>query len=161
MTTEPMSGAAPTPAGPPDAATVPPEAVNDLPLSPEYAAAKAASGFRWVVLALVFFAITINYIDRMVMGILAPDLREKFNIDNRAYGYITAAFGLSYALGQMVSGRWLDWIGVRIGYAVALTSWSIASMLHALSTSALGFGLFRGLLGVTESPAYPAAVKTL
>src|SRR5688572_4061087 len=139
MTTEPMSGAAPTPAGPPDAATVPPEAVNDLPLSPEYAAAKAASGFRWVVLALVFFAITINYIDRMVMGILAPDLRERFQISNTAYGYITSAFGLSYALGQMVSGRWLDWVGVRLGYAIALAGWCVASMLHALPRSAFGF----------------------
>jgi ACS family hexuronate transporter-like MFS transporter len=97
----------------------------------------------------------------MVMGILAPELRERFHIDNTHYGYITAAFGLSYALGQMVSGRWLDWIGTRVGYAIALAAWSVASMLHALAGSAMGFAMMRALLGVTESPAYPAAVKTL
>ena len=158
MTTEPMSGAAPTR----PALAVPPEAVNDAPLPLDPAVAeKPASGFRWVVLTLVFFAITINYIDRMVMGILAPDLRERFQISNTAYGYITSAFGLSYALGQMVSGRWLDWIGVRIGYAIALAAWCVASMLHAIPRSAFGFGVARAFLGVTESPAYPAAVKTL
>jgi ACS family hexuronate transporter-like MFS transporter len=160
MPTEPTVGVAAAPPSLPTGAAVPSPGANTL----EYAnalAAPTASRFRWVVLALVFFAITINYIDRMVMGILAPDLREAYQIDNLAYGYITAAFGLSYALGQMVSGRWLDWIGVRVGYAVALTAWSAASMLHALSRSAWGFGFFRGVLGVTESPAYPAAVKTL
>jgi ACS family hexuronate transporter-like MFS transporter len=116
---------------------------------------------RWIILALVFFAITINYIDRMVLGILAPDLRAKFRIDDQAYGYITSAFGLSYALGQMASGRWLDWVGTRVGYAIALVCWSIASMLHAAVGSAWGFGFARALLGVTESPAYPAATKTL
>src|SRR3712207_6580699 len=114
MPTEPIAGAvADPPQQPPVGLAVPSPVVNTL----EYAnalAAPTASRFRWVVLGMVFFAITINYIDRMVMGILAPDLREEFKIDNRAYGYITAAFGLSYALGQMVSGRWLDWIGVRI-----------------------------------------------
>lgn len=138
---------------------VPAEAVNAIPV--DYVSGHRATRFRWVVLALVFFAITINYIDRMVMGLVAPGLREEFHIDAKAYGYITAAFGLSYALGQAISGRWLDWVGTRIGYAVALASWSIASMLHAFAGSALGFGLMRGLLGITESPAYPAANKTL
>lgn len=132
---------------------------NDQPL--DYFSSRRASNFRWVVLALVFLAITINYIDRMVMGLVAPTLREEFHIDAKAYGYITAAFGLSYALGQAISGRWLDWVGTRIGYAIALTAWSIASMLHAAVGSAMGFGLMRALLGVTESPAYPAANKTL
>jgi ACS family hexuronate transporter-like MFS transporter len=130
-----------------------------LPL--EYAQRPQQSRFRWVILAMVFFAITINYIDRMVLGILKPDLCAKFSISDQAYGNITAAFGLSYALGQMASGRLLDWIGTRIGYAVALVSWSLASMVHALVGSAWGFGIARSLLGVTESPAYPAATKTL
>jgi MFS transporter, ACS family, hexuronate transporter len=141
------------------AVPVPLEAVNAIPVS--YESGHRATKFRWVILLLVFLAITINYIDRMVMGLVAPGLREEFNIDAKAYGYITAAFGLSYALGQAMSGRWLDWVGTRIGYAVALASWSVASMLHAFAGSALGFGLMRALLGVTESPAYPAANKTL
>jgi MFS transporter, ACS family, hexuronate transporter len=146
---------------PPAPAAVAVAAAPDHALPLEGGGRPATSGYRWVVLALVFFAITINYIDRMVMGILAPDLRAKFNIDDQAYGYITSAFGLSYAMGQMVSGRWLDWIGTRIGYAIALVSWSAASMLHATVGSAFGFGLARALLGVTESPAYPAATKTI
>jgi MFS transporter, ACS family, hexuronate transporter len=117
--------------------------------------------FRWVVLTLIFFGVTINYVDRMVMGILAPDLRATFHIDDRAYGYITAAFGLSYAVGQAVSGRWLDWVGTRVGYAVALFGWSIASMLHALARGPWSFGLMRGLLGFAESPVFPGATKTL
>lgn len=134
-------------------------AAQSLPL--DYAQRPQTSSFRWVILALVFFAITINYIDRMVMGILAGDLRDQFHINDQAYGYITAAFGLSYALGQMVSGRWLDWIGIRAGYPLALFAWSIASMLHAFARGPWSFGLMRGLLGVTESPAFPAATKTL
>src|SRR5688500_12753854 len=130
-----------------------------VPLS--YDPPTAPTRFRWVVLTLIFFGVTINYVDRMVMGILAPDLRATFKIDDRAYGYITAAFGLSYALGQAVSGRWLDWVGTRVGYAVALFGWSIASMLHALARGPWSFGLMRGLLGFTESPVFPGATKTL
>jgi ACS family hexuronate transporter-like MFS transporter len=148
-----------TTAAPAVAVPVPAEAVNALPA--DYASGARATRFRWVVLALVFFAITINYIDRNVMGLVAPGLREQFHINAKAYGYITTAFALSYAFGQAMSGRWLDWIGTRVGYAIALAAWSIVSMLHAIPGSALGFGVMRALLGITESPAYPAANKTL
>ena len=140
-------------------AASPDSATAVLPL--EYAQRPQSSSFRWVILVLVFFAITINYIDRMVMGILKPDLADKLSINDNAYGWITFSFSISYALGQMVSGRWLDWIGTRVGYAVALLGWSIASMLHAIVRTATGFGVMRGLLGVTESPAFPAATKTV
>src|SRR4051812_19811479 len=129
------------PSQPTDAAVSPPPppsgrgavvAQDMLPL--EYAAvAKPASGFRWVILTLVFAAITINYIDRMVLGILADDLKAMFHISHQQYGVITSAFGLSYALGQAASGRWLDKIGTRVGYSIALLGWSIASMLHAFA----------------------------
>jgi ACS family hexuronate transporter-like MFS transporter len=119
------------------------------------------SHFRWVILLLVFLAITINYVDRAVIGLLAPDLKKQYRISEEAYGYITSAFALSYAFGQAVSGRWLDYVGTRVGYAIALAAWSIAGMSAALARSALGFGLARALLGVTESPAFPGAVKTL
>lgn len=135
------------------------ETVQALPI--DYATANAPTRFRWVVLAMVFFAITINYIDRMVIGILAPDLKRQYHISDEAYGYITSAFAICYALGQMVSGRWLDRIGTRIGYAVALAAWSVAAMFHGFARGPWGFGAARGFLGVTESPAYPAAVKTL
>ncbi len=117
--------------------------------------------FRWVVLGLVFFATTVNYLDRMVMGILAPDLQKLYAITDVQYGYIQSAFALSYAFGQLASGGILDRIGVRVGFALALVGWSAASMLHALARTPLAFGIMRGLLGVTESPNFPAAAKTI
>src|SRR5262245_51796627 len=117
--------------------------------------------FRWVILGLLFLGTTINYVDRLVMGILAPDLQKLYNITNVDYGYIQSAFALSYAFGQLVSGGLLDKFGTRVGYAVALAGWSIASMLHAVARGPLAFGIVRGLLGVSESPAFPAAAKTV
>lgn len=121
----------------------------------------AASRFRWVILGLVFLATTVNYLDRMVMGILAPDLQKQFHITDVDYGRIQAAFALCYALGQLSAGGLLDRIGVRLGFALALAAWSVASMGHAFARSALGFGIARGLLGIAESPNFPAATKTL
>jgi MFS transporter, ACS family, hexuronate transporter len=121
----------------------------------------AVTRFRWVILSLVFLGTTLNYIDRLVMGILASDLQALYAISNIQYGYIQSAFALAYALGQSVAGGWLDRVGTRFGYACALAAWSASSMVHALARGPIGFGLVRGLLGVSESPAFPAAVKTL
>src|SRR5688572_11800688 len=88
------------------------------------------SRFRWVILGLVFFATTINYLDRMVMGILAPDLQKLYSITDKQYGYIQGAFALSYAFGQLICGGLLDLIGVKLGFAIALAGWSLASIAH-------------------------------
>ena len=132
-----------------------------LPLEADGIDRPAASRFRWVILGMVFLAITINYVDRMVLGFLKPQLEKEFGLTDANYGYITAAFSLSYAFGQTISGRWLDWIGTRTGYAIALVSWSLAAMAHALVRGPWGFGFARAALGVTESPAFPAATKTI
>jgi ACS family hexuronate transporter-like MFS transporter len=116
---------------------------------------------RWLMLGLLFLGTTLNYLDRLVMGILAPGLQKQYLISDIQYGYIQSAFALSYAFGQLFSGRLLDRIGTRIGYALALAAWTISSMLHAVATGAWGFGIMRGLLGISESPAYPGAAKTL
>jgi len=117
--------------------------------------------FRWWILALVFLGTTLNYLDRMVMGVLAPGLQVQYHISDRQYGFIQGAFALSYAFGQLFSGRVLDQIGTRIGYALALIGWSIAAMLHAIVAGPWGFGIMRGLLGISESPAFPAAAKAV
>src|SRR5688572_2101829 len=117
--------------------------------------------FRWVILALVFFATTINYLDRMVMGILAPELQKLYAITDQQYGYIQSAFALSYAFGQLVCGRLLDVVGVKMGFALALAAWSIASIVHAFARGPVGFGFARAFLGVAESPNFPAATKTV
>src|SRR5688572_16605492 len=117
--------------------------------------------YRWVILFLVFFATTINYLDRMVMGILATDLQRLYSISDVQYGYMQSAFALAYAGGQLVCGALLDVIGVKMGFAIALTTWSVASIAHAFARGPWSFGIARAALGVAESPNFPAATKTL
>jgi ACS family hexuronate transporter-like MFS transporter len=121
----------------------------------------AITHVRWIILGLIFFGTAINYMDRQVLSVLAPDLKRLFHISDEGYGNIQAAFSMAYAIGQLASGGWLDRVGTRVGYALALAVWSMASMAHALARSALGFGSARMLLGVSESPNYPTAVKVL
>jgi ACS family hexuronate transporter-like MFS transporter len=130
-------------------------------VAPESAAPGAMTHFRWVMLGLLFFAIAINCIDRVVMAILGPFLREMYHISGTQYGNIQAAFAMAYAIGQVPCGAWLDRVGTRIGCAVSLAAWSAVSAAHAVARTALGFGFMRALLGVSEAPAFPAAVKTI
>src|SRR5499427_4443331 len=99
--------------------------------------------FRWSICALLFFATTINYVDRQVIGILSRDLQAAFHWTEIDYGNIVAAFNAAYALGLLVAGRLIDRFGTKIGYAAALTIWSLAAMSHALARSAFGFGVAR------------------
>ncbi len=98
------------------------------------------SQVRWVICALLFFATTINYVDRGVLGVLAPDLQKTLGWTDTQYGDINAAFTLAYAIGFLVVGRFVDRVGTRIGYAVALVVWSLAAAGHALAHSAQGSG---------------------
>src|SRR5713226_2616663 len=115
---------------------------------------------RWSICALLFFATTINYIDRQVLGILSKDLQVALHWSEIDYGNIVAAFNAAYALGLLVVGRLIDRFGTKIGYAGALIIWSVAAMSHALARSAFGFGVARAALGVGESGNFPAAIKT-
>ncbi|WP_347156528.1 MFS transporter [Pontibacter chitinilyticus] len=117
--------------------------------------------YRWVVCALLFFATTINYIDRQVIGLLKPTLENEFNWSELDYSYIIMFFSASYALGYIIFGSIIDKVGSKLGYAISVTFWSIAAMLHAAVQTTLGFGLVRGLLGLAESGNFPAAVKAV
>lgn len=117
--------------------------------------------YRWVVCALLFFATTINYIDRQVIGLLKPTLENEFNWSELDYGYIIMFFSASYALGYVIFGSIIDKIGSKLGYSISVVVWSIAAMLHAAVRSTLGFGLVRGLLGLAEAGNFPAAVKAV
>lgn len=119
------------------------------------------SHYRWVICALVFFATTINYVDRAVLGVLAPTLRAEFGWSDQDYGYISAAFTLAYAIGFLFAGWFIDRVGNRMGYSVYLVIWSLAAAAHALARSAFGFGLARFALGIGESGNFPAAIKTV
>jgi ACS family hexuronate transporter-like MFS transporter len=116
---------------------------------------------RWGVCALLFYATTINYIDRQVLGILAPTLQRAVGWTAAQYGYIVTAFQGAYALGLLFSGRLLDLVGTRLGYAFALILWSLAAMVHALARTPLGFGFARFALGFGEAGNFPAAIKTV
>ena len=108
------------------------------------------ASIRWVVCALLFFATTINYIDRQVLGILAPTLQRVIGWNEVQYGYIITSFQGAYALGLLFVGRLLDVVGTRRGYAFALILWSVAAMAHALARTPLGFGMARFGLGLGE-----------
>ncbi len=117
--------------------------------------------YRWVICALLFFATAINYIDRQVFSILAPDLQKSIGWNEVEYSYIVLAFHIAYAVGLVGVGSLIDRIGTRKGYSIAITFWSLASMGHALVRSAFGFGFMRFALGLGEAGNFPAAVKTV
>lgn len=117
--------------------------------------------YRWVICALLFFATTINYVDRAVLGILAPTLQKTIGWDEAQYGYIVMAFMTAYALGIVLVGRFIDCVGTRKGYAASVALWSLSAMSHALVTSALGFGVVRFMLGFGESGNFPAGIKSV
>jgi len=117
--------------------------------------------YRWTICSLVFYATTINYLDRQVISLLKPTLEKEFNWAESDYSNIVVAFQFAYALGMVFAGRIIDKIGSRIGYALTLTLWSIASVLHAFATGALSFSIYRAFLGVTEAGNFPAAFKTV
>jgi MFS transporter, ACS family, hexuronate transporter len=139
--------------------TMAPEPVDVGPL-PMDTLPHAAGGYRWVICALLFFATTINYVDRGVLGVLAPDLQTTIGWTDTQYGDINAAFSFAYALGFLLVGRLIDRVGTRLGYAGALVVWSLAAAGHALARSAFGFGVARFLLGLGEAGNFPAAIKT-
>jgi ACS family hexuronate transporter-like MFS transporter len=141
------------------------------PTSPDTAASRNESSnplpagrvghYRWVICALIFFATTINYIDRQVLGILAPDLQRIIGWNEKEYGFIVTAFQAAYAASLLLTGWLIDRIGTRVGYSLSIIFWSIAAMGHALARSALGFGVWRGLLGFGEGGNFPTAIKTI
>lgn len=117
--------------------------------------------YRWTICSLLFFATTINYLDRQVVGLLKPVLEKELDWTETDYSYIVMAFTASYAIGLLLFGRIIDKIGSKLGYTISITVWSIAAMGHALVKSTLGFGIARSLLGLGESGNFPAAIKTV
>jgi ACS family hexuronate transporter-like MFS transporter len=115
---------------------------------------------RWSICAMLFFATSINYMDRQVLGLLAPTLQHTIGWTEAQYGYIVGAFQVAYAIGLVLAGRMIDKLGSRVGYAMVMAFWSLASVGHALASSAFGFGVARFLLGLGESGGFPAAIKT-
>ena len=122
-------------------------------------------GLRWWVIGLISLAAVINYIDRQALGVLWPDIAQDLYPDKTAderkeiYGWISVIFIFSYAFGQAIFGKIFDWIGTRLGFALSIGVWSIATALHAFAQGLVSFSIFRGLLGVAEAGNWPGAAK--
>jgi ACS family hexuronate transporter-like MFS transporter len=119
------------------------------------------TNYRWVVVTLLFFATTINYLDRQVIGFLKPTLEKEFHWTEEDYGYIIMAFQAAYAVGLLAFGGFIDRLGTKLGYTISLIVWSLAAMLHAIVKTTLGFGVVRAALGLGESGNFPAAIKVV
>ncbi|WP_316821776.1 MFS transporter [Pedobacter gandavensis] len=137
------------------------------------------SNYRWTICALLFFATTVNYLDRQVLSLLHPMLEKEFNWTNSDYANITAAFQFVYALSMLFAGRFVDRLGTKWGYTVALIIWSIGAIMHAVAipigegatsiltwiglgampVSVVGFIIARAVLAFGESANFPAAIK--
>ena len=117
--------------------------------------------YRWTICSLVFYATTINYLDRQVISLLKTTLEKEFSWTETDYSNIVIAFQFAYAIGMVGAGRIIDKIGTKLGYAITLALWSVASILHAFATGTLSFAVFRAFLGFTEAGNFPAAFKTV
>lgn len=162
--------------------------MNDIPINAETSGdakpALSVGHFRWVICALLFFAATVNYIDRQVLGILKPTLEHEFGWSETDYGWIVFSFQTAYAIGLLIVGRSMDRFGTKKGFAYSITLWSLAALAHAWAlpigaavatiltvfgfvsqstafTSVVGFIVVRFLLGLGEAGNFPASIKTV
>jgi ACS family hexuronate transporter-like MFS transporter len=140
----------------------------------------AIGKYRWTICALLFFATTINYLDRQVLSLLKPVLEEQFGWTNSQYANIASVFQFTYAISLLFAGRFIDKLGTRKGFAWAIIVWSVGAIIHALAVpvghglvtvlgwvgiaavpvSVLGFMFSRAVLGIGEAGNFPAAIKT-
>jgi ACS family hexuronate transporter-like MFS transporter len=128
---------------------------TDVAVSPQ------VGRFRWVIVALLFAATAINYVDRQMIGLLKPTLEQEFGWSETTYADIVFYFQLAYAVGYIVFGNVVDRIGARTGYAIAFLIWTAAHMLHGAARSAVQFAMVRFLLGIGESGNFPAGIKAV
>jgi MFS transporter, ACS family, hexuronate transporter len=135
--------------------------MRNAPPSQEKTATRGLRNLRWYICGLLFFATTVNYVDRQVLGILKPMLERDLKWSEADFGWIVFAFQGAYAIMMPVVGRIIDWLGTRAGYALAVVVWSVASMSHALAHGFLGFAAARFGLGIGEAGNFPAAIKTV
>ncbi|MGF7216943.1 ACS family hexuronate transporter-like MFS transporter [Spirosoma lacussanchae] len=119
------------------------------------------SNYRWIIVALLFFATTINYLDRQVISLLKPILEKEFSWSESDYANIVTVFTFFYGSSTLLAGYIIDRIGTKLGYIGAILVWSLAAMGHALAGGTLGFMVARALLGIGEAGNFPASIKTV
>lgn len=122
---------------------------------------QAMTHYRWVICTLLFFATTINYVDRQIIALLKQTLQSRIGWNEIDYGNIVTAFQTAYAVGLLFAGRAMDRLGTRAGFSLSVSLWSVAAMAHALANSVLGFGAARVALGLGEGGNFPACLKAI
>lgn len=123
--------------------------------------APKGKNYRWLIVTLLFLGTVINYLDRQIIGLLKPTLELEFQWTESDFGKIMSAFSFAYAIGLLLSGRFIDKVGTKVGYSVAVVFWSLAGMGHALAKSVTGFSIARLSLGIGEAGNFPAAMKAV
>jgi|SRR5580704_16786986 ACS family hexuronate transporter-like MFS transporter len=137
-------------------------APHDVQLDhPVARAAHAVGRFRWVICALLLVGISKNYMDRQVLGVLKTTLQHDLGWNEIDYSNLVFAFQAAYAIGMVVVGRFIDRVGTRLGYGIAIVVWSLAAAAHAACSSLFEFVVARATLGFGESAAFPASIKTV
>ncbi len=116
-------------------------------------------GLRWFIIGLIGIATIINYIDRSSLAIMWPSISKDLNLTKDQYATIVAAFIITYGLGQALTGRMFDWVGIRLGFVLSILVWSIACMLHGTARNVFSFSGFRSLLGLSEAGNFPGGTK--
>jgi len=116
---------------------------------------------RWLVCALLFFAATVNYMDRQVIGLLKPTLQAQQGWTEIGYSNIIFAFTLAYGIGSLVVGKLIDRLGTRVGFALAVLFWSVSAMAHAAAGSIFQFAAARFSLGIGEAGSFPGSIKAI
>lgn len=122
---------------------------------------KKIMGLRWWIIGLICLGTIINYLARNSLGVLAPTLKTEMGFSTQQYSYIVGAFQVAYTIMQPICGYILDFLGLKVGFALFAVLWSISSMLHAGATTWGGMAFFRGLLGINEAAAIPAGIKAV
>lgn len=122
---------------------------------------RTLANFRWYICGLLFYATTVNYMDRMVMGILKPTITHDLHWTESDYARITTAFQLGYSIMMPLAGKLIDWLGLRVGYTVAALLWGLSSIGHAFAGNLLQFSVARLGLGLGEAANFPAAIKAI
>lgn len=132
-----------------------------MPSTPSAEKPTVLGHVRWIICALLFFAATVNYIDRQVIGLLQPTLQARFGWNDIDYSNIIFWFVTAYAAGLLVVGRAIDWLGTRKGFSLAVFVWTLAAIAHAFARSAFDFSSARFALGLGESGSFPASIKAV
>ncbi len=135
--------------------------VESAPAPRGAACGAGARKYRWVICALLFFATTINYIDRQILSLLKEILDQRIGWTNEQFGWVNSAFQITYGLGLLGFGWFVDRFGTKIGYAVSIFAWSLAAAAHALAGTFVGFLTARCCLGIGEGGNFPSAIKAV